>query len=264
VRIRSAAALTAALAPLLLLAPAVAGAPLPRRAFVAGDSLAEGTGLTLGRHLPRWSLRFDVDVSRHVDQGVALLRAQGAALEPVVVLQLGTNDDPNFVSRFRSLVRQVLAIAGPSRCVVWPNIVRPPAAGASYDGYNRVLAAEAARHPNLRLVDWVGMVRRNPWWLAPDGVHVSFGGYAALARTIAGTMSRCRRGPEAGRPAARRLFQVSGVGGLERIRSRPGAHPGSASRQAAAGSGLGWARCRRGGVDAHRSASGAQRAGRGG
>jgi lysophospholipase L1-like esterase len=247
---RSAAALTAALASLLLLAPAIAGAALPRRAFVAGDSLAEGTGLTLSRNLPRWSLRFDVDVSRHVDQGVALLRAQGASLEPVVVLQLGTNDDPNFVSRFRSLVRQVLAIAGPARCVVWPNIVRPPAAGASYDGYNRVLAAEAARHPNLRLVDWVGMVRRNPWWLAPDGVHVTFGGYAALARTIAGTMSRCRREPEA-EGIVRRLFQVSGTGGSERIRGRPGAHPGSASQQgtgasfarsmAAAGSGEGWA-----------------------
>jgi lysophospholipase L1-like esterase len=207
VRIRSAAALAAAIASLLALAPALAGGAAPRRAFVQGDSLAEGTGLTLARNLPRWSLRFDVDVSRHADQGVALLRAQGAALEPVVVLQLGTNDDPRFVSRFRSLVREAMDIAGPSRCVIWPTIVRPPAAGASYDGFNRVLDGEAARHPNLRLIDWVGMVRRNPWWLAPDGVHVSYGGYAALARRIAGTMAECRQRPEGQR--FRKFFQVS-------------------------------------------------------
>jgi GDSL-like lipase/acylhydrolase family protein len=191
---RSAAALAAALAAPMLLAPPVAGGVLPRRAFVEGDSLAEGTAPYLGRSLPRWSLREDVDVSRHAQEGVALLRAKGAALEPVVVLQLGTNDDPRFVSSFRALVREAMAVAGPARCVIWVNIVRPPAVGASYHGYNEVLVSVAARHPNLRIVDWVGMVRRNPWWLAPDGVHVSVGGYAARARAIAGTMSQCRRG----------------------------------------------------------------------
>jgi lysophospholipase L1-like esterase len=189
---RTSLALAAAVAVLLALAPA-AGAVLPRRAFVEGDSLGEGTAPYLGRNIPRWSLYEDVDVSRHAADGVALIRARGAALEPVVVVQLGTNDDPRFVGTFRSLVRQTLAAAGPRRCVVWTNIVRPPAAGASYDGYNAVLAAEAARHPNLRVVDWVAMVGRHPWWLAPDGVHVSVGGYAARARAIAGAMSQCRR-----------------------------------------------------------------------
>ncbi|MDX6645751.1 MAG: hypothetical protein QOK40_1478 [Miltoncostaeaceae bacterium] len=193
-RIRSVVSLAAALAAPTLLAPTVAGGVLPRRAFVEGDSLAEGTAPYLGRSLPRWSLREDVDVSRHAQDGVALVRAQGAALEPVVVIQLGTNDDPRFVSSFRSLVRETVAVAGPARCVIWVSIVRPPAAGASYQGYNDALAAVAARHPNLRIVDWVGMVRRNPWWLAPDGVHVSVGGYAARGRAIAGAMSRCRRG----------------------------------------------------------------------
>jgi lysophospholipase L1-like esterase len=192
-KMRSAVALAAALAAPTLLAPTAAEGVLPRRAFVQGDSLAEGTAPYLGRSLPRWSLREDVDVSRHAQQGVDLLRAQGAALEPVVVVQLGTNDDPRFVSSFRALVEETLAVAGPARCVIWTNIVRPPAVGTSYRGYNDVLAAEAARHPNLRIVDWVGMVRRHPWWLAPDGVHVSIGGYAARARVIAGTMSQCRR-----------------------------------------------------------------------
>jgi lysophospholipase L1-like esterase len=194
VSIRSAAALAAALSAPLLLAPTAGAGVLPRRALVVGDSLAEGTALYLGRNLPRWSLRSDVDVSRHAAEGIALLRAQGGALQPVVVLQLGTNDDPRFVSGFRSRVQDAMAIAGPGRCVIWPNIVRPPAVGASYQGYNDVLIAEAGRHSNLRIVDWVGMVRRHPWWLAADGVHVSAGGYLARARAIAGTMAQCRRG----------------------------------------------------------------------
>src|SRR6266540_1712287 len=135
---RSTAALTAALAAAVLLAPALADGVLPRRAFVQGDSLAQGTAPYLGRSLPRWSLREDVDVSRHAQEGVELLRAQGTALEPVVVVQLGTNDDPRFVSGFRALVREALAVAGPGRCVIWANIVRPPAVGASYRGYNDV------------------------------------------------------------------------------------------------------------------------------
>ena len=190
---RTALVLAAALAVPVLLAPAAAEGVLPRRAFVQGDSLGEGTAPYLGSSLPRWRLREDVDVSRHVQEGVDLIRAQGSALEPVVVVQLGTNDDPRFVSGFRSLVDEALAAAGPDRCVIWVNIVRPPAVGASYDGYNRVLAATAAGNANFRVVDWVRMVRLHPWWLAPDGVHVSIGGYRARARAIAGAMSQCRR-----------------------------------------------------------------------
>ncbi len=44
------------------------------------------------------------------------------------------------------------------------------------------------------LVDWVGMVRRHPWWLSDDGVHVSVAGYRARAAAIARAIAtRCAR-----------------------------------------------------------------------
>ena len=82
--------------------------------------------------------------------------------------------------------------AGPRRCVVWTNIVRPPVAGASYAGNNRALAREARARDNLRMVDWARLVRENPGWLGDDGVHVSAEGYRARARAVARSVRRCR------------------------------------------------------------------------
>jgi lysophospholipase L1-like esterase len=50
---------------------------------------------------------------------------------------------------------------------------------------NQALRRAATHHDNLVLVDWVGLVRNHPWWLAEDGVHVSSAGYRARARAIA-------------------------------------------------------------------------------
>jgi lysophospholipase L1-like esterase len=72
------------------------------------------------------------------------------------------------------------------------NIVRPPVAGASYAGYNRALAQESRRRPNLRMVNWVRMVRANPQWVVGDGVHVNADGYRARAKAVASSVRRCR------------------------------------------------------------------------
>jgi lysophospholipase L1-like esterase len=86
----------------------------------------------------------------------------------------------------------VMAAAGARRCVVWANIVRPAVAGASYAGYNRVLAQESRPRENLRVVNWARLVRDNPHWLAGDGVHVSAEGYQVRARAVARSVRRCR------------------------------------------------------------------------
>ncbi len=88
-------------------------------------------------------------------------------------------------------MREILAIAGPARCVVWANIDRPPTAGASYDGMNRVLAAGAAAHRNLVVVDWQALVRSHPGWLRGDGVHATTAGYRARAAAIAAAVKEC-------------------------------------------------------------------------
>jgi len=162
----------------------------PRKVFVNGDSLAEGTRPYIPRALGNWSVSQSVSISRHAPQGVAILRRMGN-LPPVIVMSLGTNDDPGATSTFRSAVRQTMKLVGREGCVVWPNIVRPPVGGNSYAGYNGILAEESKRRRNLRVVEWTRMVAKHPGWLAGDRVHVNAAGYQARAAAIAKQVKRC-------------------------------------------------------------------------
>jgi hypothetical protein len=184
-----------ALVALAMLAPLVAPATsdaLSRRLLVNGDSLAVGTQPYIPQELRRWKVIQSTAISRHAYEGPSVMRAFGRSLPRVIHVSLGTNDDPRAVESFRAAIRETMRVAGPRRCVVWTNIVRPPVAGASYAGYNRALAQESRPRENLRVVDWARMVRENPGWLAGDGVHVSASGYQARARAIARSVRRCR------------------------------------------------------------------------
>jgi hypothetical protein len=190
------APLAAALA--LLLVPATSASPQAdasrtRNLLVNGDSLAVGTAPYIPRALRRWRVTQSTAISRHAFEGAAVMRAYGRRLPRVIHVSLGTNDDPRNLSGFRAAIRAVMAVAGPRRCVVWANIVRPAVAGASYAGYNRVLAQESRPRKNLRVVDWARMVRENPHWLAGDGVHVSATGYQYRARRVARSVRRCHK-----------------------------------------------------------------------
>jgi lysophospholipase L1-like esterase len=183
--------LSAVVLVLLLAAPATAQA-LSRRLFVDGDSLAVGTKPYLPLELRGWNVSQSASVSRHAAEGADVLRAYGRALPRVIHVSLGTNDDPNQVDAFRAAIRELMDVVGSHRCVVWTNIVRPPVAGASYAGYNRALAQESRRRENLRVVNWVRIVRENPQWVVGDGVHVNADGYRARAKAIARSVRRCR------------------------------------------------------------------------
>jgi hypothetical protein len=176
---------------LLLGAPAGAQA-LSRRLFVNGDSLAVGTKPYLPKELKGWKVTQSATVSRHANEGAGVMRSLGRALPRVIHVSLGTNDDPNDVAGFRAAVRDVMKVAGSKRCVVWTNIRRPRAAGASYAGYNGVLGQEDRKRDNLRVVNWVRMVREHPEWLVGDGVHVNADGYRARAKAVAASVRRCR------------------------------------------------------------------------
>jgi predicted DCC family thiol-disulfide oxidoreductase YuxK len=194
---RRAQLILAAVALALLLLPAAPAAGVQdeasrtRNLLVNGDSLAVGTTPYLPRALRRWRVTQSTAISRHAFEGASIMRAYGRGLPRVIHVSLGTNDDPRSLSGFRAAIREVMAVAGPRRCVVWANIVRPPVAGASYAGYNRVLREESKPRENLRVVDWARMVRQNPGWLAGDGVHVSATGYQYRASRVAESVRRC-------------------------------------------------------------------------
>ena len=173
----------------LVFAPAATAAE--QRLLVNGDSLAEGTRPYVPRELPGWRVTQSTAVSRHAHEGDDVLRRYGSRLPRVIHVSLGTNDDPSDVDGFRASIADVMKVAGRARCVVWANIVRPPYRGVSYRGYNRALSEEASRRDNLRVLNWVRMVRAHPEWLADDGVHVSAAGYRARAKAVARLVRGC-------------------------------------------------------------------------
>jgi hypothetical protein len=170
--------------------PGATGAVKPGAVFVVGDSLAVGAREPLEAALPGWRVETSAETGRHTSEGVAEITGAGS-LPDVVVVSLGTNDDPSAADTFAGYVQTVLGAVGPGGCVVWPNIVRPPYNGVSYDGYNRALARLSAANPNLLVVDWVGMVGSNPAWLASDGVHATPTGYQARGQAIAQAVQGC-------------------------------------------------------------------------
>ena len=114
-----------------------------------------------------------ISVSRHAFEGADVMRAYGRALPRVIHVSLGTNDDPTQVDAFRAAIRDVMDVAGPHRCVVWTNIVRPPVAGASYAGYNRALALESRP---ARICGW----STGPAW--STRIRLALGGRRARER----------------------------------------------------------------------------------
>jgi hypothetical protein len=162
-----------------------------RALFHVGDSLGVGTKPYLPQALPDWRVRQSVEVARHTPEAISILRHRNG-LPGVIVVGAGGNDDPRNVEAFRDSVRAARRIAGPTRCLVWPNLYsRRPIAGTTFAGYNSVLEQFDDRYRSFRVVDWAGIVRRHPGWLAADGVHVNPTGYRARARAIAVQAKRC-------------------------------------------------------------------------
>jgi lysophospholipase L1-like esterase len=174
-----------ALATAAVASAAPGGTRVPKRVHVDGDSIAFGTDLFLARYLRGWEISSSVGVSRHAYQGAASIEALGAALPPVVLVNLGTNDDPRAISTFASYVRRVVRAAGPERCVIWATIVRPPYAGVSYDGLNGALLSAASRWKTFHVFDWRGLAHAHPAWFDSDGVHPSIPGYRVRAKLLA-------------------------------------------------------------------------------
>jgi lysophospholipase L1-like esterase len=185
--IAAAAVIGAALAP----GPAGGAGEARRSAYLVGDSLASGTAVYLRDYLRGWQVAQDVRVGRQSSEIPGLVAGLGERLPRVVLVSAGTNGSPMAVSAFADDVRAVLRLAGPTRCVIWANVVRPPVAGTGYWRLNRMLAALARRHPSLVVFNWAALVRGRRDWLRPDGVHADPPGYRARARALAALAARC-------------------------------------------------------------------------
>jgi lysophospholipase L1-like esterase len=183
--------LAAAAFSLAVALPTRAGSGSPRTVLHYGDSLTVGTGVYLSSFLPGWSITQSASISRHADEGPGAVRSLTSSLPRVLVISLGTNDDPGAVAAFASDVRRIATTAGRGRCVIWSTVLRPPYNGVSYEGYNRVLRRTAATFANFRVFDWQAFAKTHRRWLGRDGVHPTAEGYRARAAALAKLIKSC-------------------------------------------------------------------------
>jgi hypothetical protein len=166
------------LGPKMLAAPAGPRFPATTPVFLLGDSLAVGIADLLTAAEPDSSVTVDALEGRSTVTQDQLLEYTAATTAPIWIVSLGTNDA---VEEFPAAARELLQLAGPSRCVLWYDVHR----AETQDDINATLTRLAQRHPNLHLLQWNDLANANPAWFGADGIHPAQEGY--LARTTLAT-----------------------------------------------------------------------------
>ena len=163
--------------------------PPPAPGFVAGHITAVGDSVMLDYQTPLQTdvpgIDVDASVSRQWYTGVSILQQLKTAgqLGAEVVVALSTNgpiSDADF--------DQMMGVLQGASRVVFVNVhVDKP----WQDPNNQVLAAGAARYPNVVIADWATMAAQNPSWFGSDGTHLAIDGAGTteLASLIASKLS---------------------------------------------------------------------------
>jgi hypothetical protein len=163
--------------------------PPPGPGFVAGHVTAVGDSVMLDYQdeletdIP--GIQVDAAVSRQWSDGLAILQELKASgqLGAEVIVGLGTNG-PITDSDFDAMMQ---TLDGASRVVfVNTHVDRP-----WQDANNAVIAAGAARYPDVVVADWSTLAAQNPQWFGADGTHLAIDGPGAdaLASLITSTLS---------------------------------------------------------------------------
>jgi hypothetical protein len=177
-------------------APAQPSAPAKTRVTVIGDSIAASFDYVasarryLGRGL---DLRSDAVVCRRLvaascsfqgttpPTALQVVGAQGRALGPVVVINVGYNDWAAVYDVDR--VMKALRAAGVRR-VVWVTLRESGSNASIYAQSNARIRSASKRWRNrLVVADWNRYSRGKPWF-REDGLHLSTAGALGLARLL--------------------------------------------------------------------------------
>ena len=154
------------------------GEPVETRpVLMVGDSVMVGAEDALvGAFGNRATI--DAKVSRQWDDGIGLLSSLNAGGQTwdAVVIHLGTNASIND-AQFELMMAQLFDV--PQVIFLTTHVPR------QWEGkVNAVISWGVNRHPNATLVDWHAMVKSNPAFVGPDGVHGSGPGRAAYASAV--------------------------------------------------------------------------------
>ncbi len=157
-----------------------------RRLFVIGDSVMVGAQETLVRGLPSWQATVVADVGLSLLGSASIVRERRGEIGEIAVVELGANDgiDP---AVFRQRVDAMMDALGGVPLVLW---VEQPAFETGRAALDDVLAAAAAAHPTMRVIDWSAQVSARPDYVGPDGLHLSPAGAQALTGAIGAELLR--------------------------------------------------------------------------
>jgi hypothetical protein len=163
--------------------------PPPAPGFAAGHITAVGDSVMLDYQAPLQTdvpgIDVEASVSRQWYTGVSILQQLKTAgqLGAEVVVALSSNgpiSDADF--------DQMMGVLQGASRVVFVNVhVDKP----WQDPNNQVLAAGAARYPNVVIADWATVAAQNPSWFGSDGTHLAIDGAGTteLASLIASKLS---------------------------------------------------------------------------
>lgn len=142
-----------------------------------GDSVMLGDSTYLEAVFPK--ITVDAAVGRQSGAVFARIRQRLAAdrLAPTVIIHTGTNGVV-----VPSDLDATLDKIGPDRVVVLVNTHVPR---KWQDSNNEILAAAAAKYPNVRLVDWAALSAGHRGYFVSDGVHMNRTGGQVFTMAIA-------------------------------------------------------------------------------
>jgi hypothetical protein len=164
--------------------------PLPpsEDTLILGDSLGLTVYPWLADLVPDRYVSYQAEVGRSTPATRKKLESL-SALPKLVIISSGTNDPVANV--LEESARKILDDLGPSRCVVWVDVVRPDTVGDSQTMMNAALGRAVAGRSNVRLLRWTELVAAHPDWMSGDGIHPNEAGSQGRAQAFADAAKGC-------------------------------------------------------------------------
>ncbi|MBL8776742.1 MAG: hypothetical protein JNK12_12440 [Acidimicrobiales bacterium] len=131
------------------------------------------------------------------------IRRQARRADAVVVVA-GSNDAARIAAgqatpaQVQGWIRAAVDALAPARCAVWATVTTSAPTfywptPAAPESVNELIAAEAAQHPNLHIVDWAATATQ-PGMLLADGLHHTPAGTEAMVTDLTAAAARCLQG----------------------------------------------------------------------
>lgn len=184
------AVITIAIAVLLAAPIAPARAAGGGSVLVVGDSLEVLTSPYLKRYLPGVPLTVNAEGGYNSYQIRELFEESYDPSQSVIVLDAGTNDNPEYPQILAGNLAAVAAAIG-ERCMVVPTIHGFTVNGVDNTGKNRAVEAFAASRPGTQVPDWGRVAETRPELLEVDGLHPTPEGADYRAQLIARGVEDC-------------------------------------------------------------------------